>query len=304
MDETKTENHKKCCIKTIGEKFEVKSFNESNFSYFFSNDTLIAKCRKHYSELFGLIPNTKTIRLGHTEYERGLIIEPEIYLDVVDVACIYDEKFCTSALIMKKLPVQSRMDNLFKRNSIPKDIGAIFKRKIYDLYSRANLAEKYDYVSRLNEGNARIIKLLNKNQGIDKKEKQYFLNEWIKVTRLTNSYKSLLNNQVINYKVKNLHGDLSWENIYYTDDLYLLDPCVAHEDMYKLDLLYQLVDPLVCFMARDCDFYVEEIIKNLKKENNELFNFYLKRHSLIRATVNFISVNNLYKKYLKVYDNQ
>ena len=101
------------------------------------------------------------------------------------------------------------------------------------------MVEDINYFFLLDKGNERLYSLLKmRNNVISEKLILY----WKEIINKTKQLKEILTNRETQQKVKAVHGDLSFKNIYYNDKFYFLDPCAVYEDMYCLDVLYEMGD--------------------------------------------------------------
>ena len=130
---------------------------------------------------------------------------------------------------------------------------------------------------------------------------------WIDLDLITMDIADILERRLQKGFVKVLHGDLSWNNIYYVDcNFFILDPCVASKDMYYIDILYQLADLLVEFIKYGYSRYIGQLINLYKSEFDDdaiagLITYYMKRHSLIRASINYLANDKSFRDYLQIW---
>ena len=104
--------------------------------------------------------------------------------------------------------------------------------------------------------------------------------------------------------LKSVHGDLSLGNVYVEEnEIYGLDPCVAHDDMYVVD---ELVDP--ASLIADCYAcgYVQDLDEVIGScscgESERILLFHLvARSNLIRASVAATATYPPFRKRLPIY---
>ncbi len=279
------------------------NFIESNYSYLFVGNIYVLKIQKYYSSLLGSYTIQKLKINAYEEFRRGKEIEPDVYVSCVEVV---DEKnvIYNYGIVAKTMKYDCLLENIYYSLTFD-DLDKLYdKCKLY-IHS-ANLAKNKDYFSLLLEGNDRVRTILEKKDDAISKTLFSF---WTEICIGTIQLKNVLKNREKCQKIKEVHGDLSFKNIYYDDKYYFLDPCAVHEDMYCLDILYEMGDIVSEFIRVDefdkYKFLVDKIIKN--KEflfQNNLFEYYIKRHLLIRAATSYFAGDNCYKEYLEVFTNE
>ena len=277
-------------------------FIESNYSYLFVGIRYVLKIQKYYSSLLGLYTIQQLKINAMEEFKRGKEVEPDIYIDCVEIV---DKKYgiCNYGIVAKTMKYDCLLENIYYNLTFD-DMNKLYcKCKSY-IYS-ADLVEDINYFSLLDKGNERLYSLLEiRNNVISEKLILY----WMEIINKTKQLKGILTNRETQQKVKAVHGDLSFKNIYYDDKFYFLDPCAVYEDMYCLDVLYEMGDITSEFIrVNEFDKY-NYLVERIKTEKeflfqSELFEYYLKRHLLIRATTSFLAGDLSYREYIEVFIN-
>ena len=299
-------NHNDCAKSTIQKDYLITNAFTSNFSQFFENQKYIFKVRKKDSRLF-LDSKTKSKEIDLTikEYNRGKLFENNLYIELIDIPCMSNGASCNLALKMIKLPDEKRIDSLISKGLFAKSDIEIISNKLTSIYKKVPLAAKhYNYCQGLKDGNERIIESVTKHQA--KKDYDIIYNSWNYIDKKTQVLNNLFINRKSENKVKLLHGDLSFQNTFINDNEYfMIDPCVAFYDMYAIDILYQFADVIVELSQDKLNSFIELLIEEYKNKiakniSQELLDYYIFTHSLIRATVNWIFDKPIYQAYLKI----
>lgn len=278
-------------------------FIESNYSYLFVGVRYVLKIQKYYSSLLGLY-TIQQLKINATEeFKRGKEVEPDIYIDCVEIS---NEKYgiCNYGIIARTMKYDCLLENIYY-NLTFNDMDKLYcKCKSY--ICSADLVGGKNYFFLLDKGNERLYSILKKTNSV---VSERLISFWMKIINKTEQLKEILTNREKQQKVKAVHGDLSFKNIYYDDKFYFLDPCAVYEDMYCLDVLYEMGDIASEFLRvyefDKYNFLVERV--KVEKEflfQGELFEYYLKRHLLIRATTSFLAGDSCYREYIEVFTNE
>ncbi len=299
-------NHNECAKSYIQSDYLITNTFNSKFAQFFETKEYIFKVRIKDSRLFlSSDIDSKEIDFTNREFSRGSLFEVELYKELINIPCKYDNSLCNVALKMIKIPENERIDNLISKGIfINSDIEVIAK-KLTIIYDNMPLpVDHFNYCNGLINGNMRIIESVIRNK--NKKGFNNIYNAWSILNNKTINLNIVFKNRQLENKVKTLHGDLSFQNTFIHNGRYIMiDPCVAFYDMYAIDILYQFIDVIVELLRYKLDSLVTYLIKEYKRKieediSKELFDYYLFRHSLIRATVNWIFEDPNYHEYLQI----
>ncbi|MCX7749349.1 MAG: hypothetical protein N2645_21020 [Clostridia bacterium] len=289
-----------CAIGFLKDSYEIECIEESRFSYFVFCNEFVVKLRKDVpSVLYELTLEQKKF-LTETEFIRGASFEPNIYVRVEPINCSKSANVCNYALVMKKIDRNSRFDNYLREHSINRDITKKLFFKLISIFKTSKIINNRNYSENMNIGNKRLLEYCKEKNSKD------FISRWRAMVDETNKLSVLLDLRVDNSFVKELHGDLCFNNIFFDNNNFLfLDPCVASIDMYYIDELYQLADVIVELYRfgyqSEANYLLKLYNSNIIDIQNDLISYYVKRHSLIRATLNFFANDDTFEDYINVW---
>ena len=278
-------------------EYRAQYLLSSKYSDFWITENFILKVRKDHCDIFGDTSPEEALFQTNAEYARGRRFEPSIYLDVVH--CVNEAGEEKVGLLMKYIDNSCRLDSA--SFTISEHYWNNFINKLQYLVDSSSIVTDFNYMMYLDRGNRRLLE--NVKQLSDS---EWLQTAWNTTILKTQSFSSTLNNRVLRGYVKDLHGDLSFTNVYFDNEVfYFLDPCVASPDMYYIDVLYQFAD-FMCELVRYNQRPVfDRLLNHISQKDyysQELFVFYLLRHCLIRATVHFLAGEEDYLSYKKTWE--
>ena len=268
----------------------------SKYSDFWSYDKYILKIRKDNCNVFGSVSIEEKNFQAQKEFDRGIYFCDNLYEGIVE--CYENDKYVGNGLLMKRLPYDHRLDKVLLHD----EENIVFKivDKIDAICQKSKIITDYNYFENIQLGNIRLFKNIKK---LDGKWIQY---QWDYIIKLTKEYKTVLNSRVKTSYIRELHGDLSFTNIFVIKDkIYFTDCCVASKDMYYLDILYQYADFCTELLTYDYYDYFYMVLNRISSNeffDKKLFKYYLLRHILIRLTINYLANDEVFKNYKKAFE--
>ncbi|GAA3607988.1 hypothetical protein GCM10022396_26540 [Flavivirga amylovorans] len=226
---------------------------------------------------------------------------PNVYLNVLPINN-YQNQFKLEgthgsvvdyAVMMKRLDDASLLSNRIKNDTL-KELDILnLSTYIYKIHKAANICSGFS-TSKLEERLNQVLELKDiirekiGNAGV------YFTQEIITTSsRFLKIYKELFKNRIEQNYIRNVHGDLHFDNIFIDDQDIVLIDCIEFEDSYsQIDLLDDVASILV-----DFDFYKRpnDAVKfmnlyvsyydNSKSINQALLNYYKMQRSVTRFSV-------------------
>ncbi|MDA3896057.1 MAG: AAA family ATPase [Desulfobacteraceae bacterium] len=226
-----------------------------------------------------------------------------IYLDVVAIT-FNDGKYCLDgpgrpveyAVKMHRLPDTSSMIHLLRNSRINEEELGILAKKLAGFYGNA-ISD-----SRINDFGTWETIRTNCEENFRQTEQfaqKIFDERLFKIVRFAMSSflhrnKQLFDNRIKAKKIRDCHGDLRTEHIYYTDDGIQIIDCIEFNDRFR----FQDVASDLAFLAMDLDYEgydrTSEILLNAYVRYSKDFNvfvlidFYKCYRAMVRFKVNCI----------------
>lgn len=278
-------------------EYQAQYFLSSKYSDFWIVEGFVLKVRKDHCDIFGDTSTEEALFQTNAEYTRGGRFEPSIYLDVVK--CVNARGEEKVGLLMKFIDNSYRLD--FNSSKISDYCWNTFAQKMQYIIDSSPIVADFDYMMNLDTGNKRLLDNVK-----HKSNSEWLQNAWNIIVAQTQLLSITLNSRVLSGYVKDLHGDLSFTNVYFDNKtFFFLDPCVASQDMYYIDSLYQFADFMSELIRYNQRSVFDKMLNQITQKdffNRELFAFYLLRHCLIRATVHFLAGEEDYLSYKKAWE--
>ena len=278
-------------------KYSATYLLSSKYSNFWITGDFIVKIRKEHCDIFGDTSLEQAKYQTDSEYIRGTRFEPSIYKGVVE--CLNESGNPTTGLLMKFVDNSHRLDSC--HTHIDSSSWILLTKKIKALINNAPIIDVYDYSSSLAAGNKRLSDNVNHKGGT-----QWLSLAWEMLTKQTDFLSATFEKRVASQQIKDLHGDLGFTNIYFhKTQFFSLDPCVASQDMYYIDSLYQYADfmsELIRYRRVDLFNLILNFIEHEKTYDKTLLYYYLLRHCLIRASVHFLAKEKDYLLYQSAWE--
>ena len=303
LSEYKIAEHRLCFENYLGKNFHF--FLETDYSFLYSNSKIIVKLPKSCSVWENLENIEDELRvLSYTEYQRGLRYSPSIYIDVVDIPCVYKNRhICNAAIMMKHLPQDWRLDKVAITSSSQEIIKTGIVESLNYIFNHSKKIENCDYLPHIYRGFEEINRQINTIKNSNRIN-MIWKNHIIQSKEL----ESIIDFRHKNEMVRELHGDLSFSNMFWNGKKILsIDPCNS-PFLYQIDVLYQLAD-----LAVECNFYglkqwedwLLNPFMNYCNWDEKVFNLFFERYSLIRGVFSIKNKNiSIGQKYLEQVENR
>jgi len=239
------------------------------------------------------------------ELELNRRLSPEIYLEVVSITKDGGIKIkgkgetVEYAVKMKELPQEKIMSKLLEKNQITEEIIDELAKIISDFHSKAKVATKESGFGPFNTMKFNWNENFTQNEHfigktIDKEQFDFIKN---KIDEFFEKNKSLIENRILEKKIKECHGDFHSGNIFITDKIYIFDAIEFNERFRFSDVASE-----VAFLAMDLDFHGKENLstyfvgKYIQYSNDKgllkLLSFYKCYLAFVRGKVTSFKIND------------
>lgn len=269
---------------------------ESKYSFVFVGKNIAIKLQKRYSSIFGEYNLNQLKIIAENEFQRGKIYAPDVYLAVIPLHN-KDGLTINYGIVEKSLLKSNLLANKIG-TMINDDLAELYSTIVSFYYSASAFSDANRYYQMILEGNLRLVEQLKKQTHV---ESDMLLRYWYNLDEYLQKHRTELIYRVRKGYVKELHGDLSFNNIFYNDVFCFIDPCSGNADLYTVDILSEFASiALECLKYKKTDFYgyiKKRTIESEFEYCDELFYCYIARHALIRASINWLGNDKEYKEY-------
>jgi aminoglycoside phosphotransferase family enzyme len=270
---------------------------ESSFSIFGANQCTVAKIRKTHSAVVGRINSEISGELARTEFSRGRILQPDLYLDWQWVPCLkVSNHHCAAALLMNRLPDTARLDRVVidsggVEGELLIDMLFLIYRDLEKLLDRAEPVKSGSTLESLRVSSVRLVERLER--ACNGQTKSEIIALWSKQAQIR---ERLMDEMMARDRagcLKSIHGDLTPTNMFFKDgNSIFIDPCAAFADMYALDEAVDKAGLVVTsgelgglYVAQEI-FYMSQIGSSISLD---LFSFFVMYVALIRWSVSLLT---------------
>ena len=228
---------------------------------------------------------------------------PSIYLKVVPVK--EKNKIIDYAVVMKTLPPEKRLDKLLKEHKVNRPMIKTIAKNIWAFHKNAkrikNLKQP-DLLQHNCEADFKTAQKYHHKTISDKSLMQIrsFINHFIK------NNKALFIKRIKNGKIRDIHGDLHSENIFYHKKPYLFDCIEFNASFRQIDIIAEISFLLMDLEVKGEKLLADTLLKAYLKASGEtkgdsLINFYKCHYAFVTGLVSTLSNKyKLAKKYFKL----
>ena len=282
---------------------------QTQMSFVFITDQYVYKTKKAVN--LGYVDYTtleKRKFFCDKEVELNKRLSPDTYIGVIPITK-KDSEFTLGgdgeiveyAVKMKILPSDRMLDVLLKENGVTDDMMPRVAAKMADFHGRAatgNVINDFGKIELINHNNEENLSQMAPYIGRTLTEREYEKIAYF-VRSFTKENAVLLENRIIEGKIRDCHGDLHTAHICFEDGLIIYD-CIEFNDRFR----YCDVASEVAFLAMDLDHngradlarsFVDSYIENSGDSDiKKLLNFYKCYRACVRGKVACFKLDDPY----------
>ncbi|MGA3066577.1 MAG: hypothetical protein ABSF29_06995 [Tepidisphaeraceae bacterium] len=223
---------------------------------------------------------------------RGSRFAPSVYLRCELIPCAAGSgQFCAAAIVMRRLPDNSRLDRVcaaMGENKIGELIELLFdyQRRATETMALADTTTE----SSLDTGDGRIMNLIDSRLEV---KGQSLKRIWEELRRSREPFMDEIRRRDRAGMCRQTHGELAADNLYIHEGVvYSLDPCVMSPDLYQLDSAFDWAHLVVTLGSIQSVIAPPALIARCASAagiSNGLMDHYAARIALIRVTMRELS---------------
>ncbi|MFA6549263.1 MAG: aminoglycoside phosphotransferase, partial [Candidatus Margulisiibacteriota bacterium] len=268
----------------IGPKYTLKIKKPVRFS--FLDFTTPAK-RKYFCE---------------QEIKFNRRFSPSVYLKVVPVK--EKNKIIDYAVVMKTLPPEKRLDKLLKKHKVNQPMIKTIAKTIWAFHKTAKHIKNFKQPATLLHNCEADFKTAQKSQHKTISENQLKRIRLYIIHFLQNN-RGLFNHRIKDGKIRDIHGDLHAENIFYHKKPYLFDCIEFNASFRQIDIIAEISFLIMDLEVKGEKLLAETLLKTYLKASGEtnvesLINFYKCHYAFVTGLVSTLS--NKYKLARKYFN--
>jgi hypothetical protein len=271
---------------------------ETRFYYWAATDRLLAKICKPR----GQCDATDPIEHARAAFVRGSIFAPSIHLRWEPIPCVPNAgRFCHAAVIMRRLPSESRLDRAWANACESGRAGLIellFESQRRAIILRAPAGATTE--SSLIRSDQRIMKFIGPRLEAGGRN---LLQLWRSLCAAREPLMDEIRRRDRQGACSQTHGDLAADNLYVEGgEVHRLDPCIAFRDLFELDSAIDWAHLIVTLGSVQPQCSSAVLIERAAIEagtSHDLMEHYVARIALTRVTMRELGREQLGNRELR-----